>query len=259
MGREGVVALLETRGLTVRFGGVTAVNDVSMSIDEGLLSGIIGPNGAGKTTFIDAVSGLVASVGDVMFAGRSINGWRPHRRTRAGVGRTFQGLELFEEFTIRENLLVPAEAGRRWSVLRDLIWPPPSGKGVRAADEALARVGAAHLRDAHPSELSLGERKIASIARALASGARLVLLDEPAAGLNSEDSLNLGQTLRELVRSGTTIGLVDHDMGLVMGVCDVIHVLEFGHLIASGTADEIRRDERVIKAYLGDNAATALD
>jgi ABC-type branched-subunit amino acid transport system ATPase component len=252
------MTVLETRGLTVRFGGVVAVNDVSLTLDEGQLTGIIGPNGAGKTTFIDAISGLVGSSGEILFEGHPIHGLGAHRRATGGLARTFQGLELFAEFTIRDNLLLPAESRRKWAVTRDLFWPRTYTPAIEAAQTALERVGASHLADAFPSELSYGERKIVSIARGLASGARLLMLDEPAAGLNSEDSLALGQTLRKLVAEGTTIGLVDHDMGLVLSVCDRIHVLVFGQLIASGTTDEIRRDPKVIEAYLGDEGEEIL-
>jgi ABC-type branched-subunit amino acid transport system ATPase component len=246
--------LLATEGLTVRFGGVVAVDDVSLTVEAGRLVGIIGPNGAGKTTFIDAVSGLVGSSGEVRFEGDRISRWSAHRRARAGMGRTFQSLELFDEFTIEENLLVTAEAGRRWSFMADLIRPRADQDAVRTVAAALERVGLSDRAGAYPPELSLGENKLVSIARALAGGARVLLLDEPAAGLNSEDSLALGQTLRELVAGDLTIVLVDHDMGLVLGVCDVIHVLNFGALIASGNPGEIRNNPDVIEAYLGDEA-----
>jgi ABC-type branched-subunit amino acid transport system ATPase component len=249
---DGVV--LATEALTVRFGGVTAVDEVSLTVEGGRLTGIIGPNGAGKTTLIDAVSGLVSSTGEIELRGRSIARWRPYRRALAGIGRTFQGLELFDEFTIEHNLLVTAEASRRWSFMTDLVRPQPHPQSLRAVNEALERVGLTDRAKAHPPELSLGERKLVSIARALAGGADLLLLDEPAAGLSSDDSLPLGRALRELVGAGLAVVLVDHDMGLVLSVCDVIHVLNFGALIASGTPDEIRGNPDVIDAYLGDQA-----
>lgn len=243
--------LLATGGLTVRFGGVTALDGFSMTADRGTLTGIIGPNGAGKTTFIDAVSGLVSSRGTITFDGQEIASLRAHQRAQAGLSRTFQGLELFDEFTIEENLLIPAESGRRWRILGDLVFPRTDRSGRRAVKESLERVGIARLSGAYPSELSLGERKYVSIARALAGGTRLAMLDEPAAGLNSEESLRLGATLRELVGSGLTTVLVDHDMGLVLNVCDVIYVLDFGKQIAFGPPEVIRKDDRVIEAYLG--------
>jgi ABC-type branched-subunit amino acid transport system ATPase component len=171
----------------------------------------------------------------------------------ARLGRTFQGLELFDEFTIEENLLIPAESSRRWQILADMLVPRTDRVGREAVSDALEHVGIAHLASAYPSELSLGERKLVSIAQALSGGARLVMLDEPAAGLNSDESLRLGETLRELVGSHLTVLLVDHDMGLVLSVCDCIHVLDFGKLIATGPPDEIRKDERVIEAYLGEH------
>jgi ABC-type branched-subunit amino acid transport system ATPase component len=279
--RVTAVPVLETRELTVRFGGVTAVDRLSLAIGRGRLTGIIGPNGAGKTTFIDAVTGLVRSTGEIRLDGEPITGgaaktpqatvvsllggpaltqayrrgllqgWPPHKRAKAGIGRTFQGVELFDEFTVEENLLIPAEAPRRWSFARDVIYPRPDAKSARRVAEALDRVGVAHLAQTYPPELSLGERKLITIARALSGGAHLLFLDEPAAGLNSADSLQLGQTLRELARTGLSVVLVDHDMGLVLTVCDDIHVLDFGKLIASGTPEQIRSNETVIDAYLG--------
>jgi ABC-type branched-subunit amino acid transport system ATPase component len=242
---------LATRELTVRFGGVTAVDHLTLTIEPNLLTGIIGPNGAGKTTFIDAISGLVRSTGKIELHGRSIDGARPYKRALRGIGRTFQGIELFDEFTILENLLIPAEAARRWSLVRDLFYPRADRDSLTRATDALERVGLLAKADVKPPELSLGERKLVTIARALAGGGDLIFLDEPAAGLNSEASLELGQSLRELVASGLAVVLIDHDMGLVLNVCDMIHVLDFGKLIASGTPEQIRRDQAVIEAYLG--------
>ena len=246
--------VLQTRDLIVRFGGVTAVDHVSIAIEAGVVTGVIGPNGAGKTTFIDAISGLVRSTGEIEFNGRSIARDRPHKRAQAGIGRTFQGLELFDEFTVLENLLIPAESTRRYSFLRDLVYPKPDAASLSRATEALARLGMEQRASAMPSALSLGERKLVSIARALAGQAKVLLLDEPAAGLNTTESSHLGRMLRDLAARGLTVVLVDHDMGLVLGVCDVINVLVFGELIACGSPAEIRADETVIDAYLGRSA-----
>ncbi len=245
---------LATDDLTVRFGGVTAVDSASLTVRQGELTGIIGPNGAGKTTFIDAVSGLVKSTGEITLSGESITRWAPHKRAQRGIGRTFQSLELFDEFTVQENLLIAAESRRRWSFIRDVFDPRATGQALDAAAAALELVGLTALAGAYPPALSLGDRKLVSIARAIAGGGDLLLLDEPAAGLNSEESLKLGETLRSIVDSGLTVALVDHDMGLVLGVCDTIHVLQFGKVIASGTAEEVRNDPTVIEAYLGDQS-----
>jgi branched-chain amino acid transport system ATP-binding protein len=248
-------ALLEVEGLTVSFGGVAAVDHVSLDVSEGELVALIGPNGAGKTTFIDAVTGFVKARGTVRFAGRSLGGMPPHRRARAGLARTFQSLELFEDLSVVENLLITAEHPRWSSVVRDLVLPRTPAGARHHVDRVLDLLELGHVADSPVTELSLGERKLVTVARALAARPRMVLLDEPAAGLDSHESGVLGARLRRVVRGGTTIVLVDHDMGLVMGVCDLVHVLEFGRLIASGPPRAIQDDPRVIRAYLGEAAA----
>jgi ABC-type branched-subunit amino acid transport system ATPase component len=237
--------------LTVRFGGVTAVDGVSATVEEGQFVGLIGPNGAGKTTFIDAVTGLVGSTGSVQFGGEEIANSPPHKRIRAGLGRTFQSLELFEDLTVRENMLAGAEKSHWYSPVVDLFRPRADARATENVDEALAFVGLEQYAGAFPPDLSLGQRKLVTVARALASRPRMLLLDEPAAGLDSGESQELGRELLRLRDRGITIFLVDHDMDLVLGVCDHIHVLEFGKLIASGPPAEIRADDRVIHAYLG--------
>jgi branched-chain amino acid transport system ATP-binding protein len=245
--------LLQTVDLSVAFGGLRAVSDVSITVEPGTLVGLIGPNGAGKTTFIDAVTGFVPSTGRVLFEGREVNGLEPHRRARAGLVRTWQSLELFDDLDIRENLLVAAERAGWKSLLLDVVRP-----GRRTADDrvhaALDRLGLSELAARYPSEISQGQRKLVGVARALAADPRLVCMDEPAAGLDSDESAELGRHLRELVDEGDTIFLVDHDMGLVLNVCDYLYVIEFGQLIARGTPSEIRADDRVIAAYLGEQA-----
>jgi ABC-type branched-subunit amino acid transport system ATPase component len=246
-----VDALLGVQELTVRFGGVTAVDNVTANVEAGQFVGLIGPNGAGKTTFIDAVTGLVGAGGSVRFAGEELAKEPAFKRIRAGLGRTFQSLELFEDLTVRENLLAAAEPAPWWAPVVDLFRPRADAAASKDVNDALELVGLADFADAYPPDLSLGQRKLVTVARALARQPQMLLLDEPAAGLDSEESQDLGRELKQLQERGITIFLVDHDMDLVLGVCDYIYVLEFGKLIASGTPAEIRTDERVIHAYLG--------
>jgi len=246
----GGPSLLEVQDLNVTFGVVKAVAGVSLEVGAGSLVGLIGPNGAGKTTFIDAVTGFVPSVGQVHLAGQRLDHLAPHRRVAAGLGRTWQSLELFDDLTLRENCLVAAQPTSPASSLLDAVRP-----GRHLDDEkvawALELLGVADVASRLPSELSLGQRKLAGVARALAAGPSLVLMDEPAAGLDTDESGALGERLRQVVAAGTTILLVDHDMGLVLGICDRVVVLDVGSVIADGTPEEIRGDEQVVDAYLG--------
>ena len=244
------MALLQCRGVSVRYGGVAALSATDLDVGAGQLVGLIGPNGAGKTTFIDAVTGFARSSGRVNFSGREINRLRAHARVLAGLGRTFQNLELFEDLTVDENLLVAAERMRRWSPIVDAVWPRRDA-GVASVERALQLVGAEQYRDVHPAELPNGVRKLIAVARALAADPTLLLLDEPASGLDTDESAHLGLQLRSLVDSGLGMLLVDHDMGLVLSVCDYVYVLDFGVVIAQGPPDVVRNDERVIGAYLG--------
>jgi ABC-type branched-subunit amino acid transport system ATPase component len=244
-------ALLEIRDLSVRYGGLKAVDHVSLAVEPGSFVGLIGPNGAGKTTLIDAVCGLTPATGSLLLDGHEIGGLPPHRRARLGVGRTFQSLELFEELSVRENMLVVAERPRWWSVLADLVRVRPQRAAIEAVDWALDLLGLVEMADALPQELSLGQRKLVTVGRALSAKPRLLLLDEPGAGLDTQESEPLRKKLIEVTATGTSILLVDHDMGLVLGACEYINVIEFGRLIAGGTPAEVRTDERVIHAYLG--------
>lgn len=247
------MALLEARGVTVTYGGVRANNAINLDCAEGSLVGLIGPNGAGKTTFIDAITGYTpASEGSVTFDGRDITRASPSTRARAGLTRTFQSLELFEDLTVRNNLLVAAEWPTWHALFVDVV--APRRRAAQAADrvdQILDMMDLAGLADRLPAELSHGRRRLISVARAFAAAPRLVLLDEPAAGLDTDESRALGVLLREVVDDGTALLLVDHDMGLILDVCDHINVIDFGSVIASASPTAIRNDPAVIEAYLG--------
>jgi ABC-type branched-subunit amino acid transport system ATPase component len=247
---EQTRALLAVSQLSVRYGGVSAVADVTVDITAGSFTGLIGPNGAGKTTFIDALSGYARCRGTVVFNGHEIDRLPPHRRQRAGLARTFQSMELFDDLTVRENLQVgesPSLRGVLGEVLRSR--PRPLSEHLQ---ELLEVFELGDVADRLVSELSQGQRKLVTVARAMASKPLMLLLDEPAAGLDSAESLWLGQKLTNVQQSGTTVFLVDHDMALVLNVCEVVHVMNFGTLIASGSPDEIRTNPAVVAAYLGD-------
>jgi branched-chain amino acid transport system ATP-binding protein len=249
------MALLETHGLTVTYGGLNANDDVSIGVEAGQVCGLIGPNGAGKTTFIDAITGFTPpSSGRVVFDGREINSLTPAQRADAGLTRTFQSLELFDDLTVWDNLLVAAERPKWWSFLADLVWPFRRSPAEDQARWSLDVMGLQDMRDKLTTDLSHGQRKLVSVARALASRPKLVLLDEPAAGLDTAESQVLGSHLRDFLERDITVFLIDHDMGLVLNVCDYIYVLDFGRIIAQGTPAEIRSNSAVIAAYLGESA-----
>jgi ABC-type branched-subunit amino acid transport system ATPase component/branched-subunit amino acid ABC-type transport system permease component len=236
-------ALLTVSGLTVRYGGVVAVNDLSFTVLEGSITGLIGPNGAGKTTTMDAICGFADCGGTIELSGRTLHGLVPHRRAALGLGRTFQGTGLYEDLTVEENVVVGQQVAR--------------DRGPGQVTAILSALGVAELGGRRVSELSQGQRQLVAVAKALAGQPRLLLLDEPAAGLDSSESLWLAERLRGVRDTGVTILLIDHDMSLVLGLCDEIHVLDFGALIASGGPDAIRGDQRVAGAYLGATHAKA--
>jgi ABC-type branched-subunit amino acid transport system ATPase component len=231
------VPLLDVLDLTVRYGGVVAVDSVSFSVEEGQIVGLIGPNGAGKTTAIDALCGFHGYEGAVLLAGEDVDGSAPHRRAALGMARTFQLAGVSDDLTVAENVQV----GQHRATARD----------PEALAQIMSELGLLGMRDLLVANLSQGQRQLVSIARALAGEPRLLLLDEPAAGLDSTESLWLADRLRDVRATGVTILLVDHDMSLVLNLCDTIAVLDFGSLIASGPAQDIRTDERVSTAYLG--------
>jgi branched-chain amino acid transport system ATP-binding protein len=244
--------VLETRAVSVSFGGVQALVDVDLRVEPGQLVGLIGPNGAGKTTFIDAVSGFVPYRGEILLDGRDLGGKAAHARARLGLARTWQSVELFDDLSVRENVLVAAERPSAWGALARVVSRPERNEEV---DALLGTFGLDGRSDAEPSEISQGDRKLVGIARALAAEPRLLCLDEPAAGLDSHESEVLGRRLREIVDGGTALLLVDHDMGLVLSISDYVVVLEFGKVIAEGPPDSVRTNQDVVRAYLGSAGA----
>ncbi|MDH3006820.1 branched-chain amino acid ABC transporter permease/ATP-binding protein [Gordonia alkanivorans] len=235
--------ILSSKGIGVRYGGVTAVENVSFDVRDGEIIGLIGPNGAGKTTFIDAISGFADATGSVSLDGDSLDGQRPYQRSRRGLGRTFQGIELYDDLSVRENVAVGATAARHR--------PNTATLGDDDLERLFELLHLTPVVDRQVKELSQGQRQLVSVARALAGRPRVVLLDEPAAGLDSTESVWLGHRLRAIRDAGVTVVMIDHDMELVLAVCDRIVVLDLGKVIAIGTPDEIRTDPAVASAYLG--------
>jgi sulfate-transporting ATPase len=232
------MAELEIDRLTLRFGGLTVLDGVSFALRAGELFALIGPNGAGKTSVIDAITGFAPATGSIRLGGRRIDGIAPHKRVHAGLARTFQSLDLYDDLSVDENVSVAA-----------------LGRHARDRSAAVARaldsLGLSARRDRPAGELSQGERQLVSIARAGVADPGVLLLDEPAAGLDTSESAWLGDRIRDIRASGTAVLLVDHDVALVLNTCDHVYVLDFGTVIAEGPPDAIRADRAVADAYLG--------
>jgi branched-chain amino acid transport system ATP-binding protein len=239
------MALLEVRGANVRFGGHAAVRDVDLDVEAGEITGLIGPNGAGKTTLFNVITGLQEVVsGRVVLEGTDLTGAKAHMRARAGIARTFQRLEVFGSLTARENILTAAEIRRAWA--RDRHGDPAAD-----TEALLERVGISAVADERVDAMPTGLARLVELARALATRPKVLLLDEPASGLDESESESFADLLLELAGEGMAILLVEHDVQLVMQVCTRIHVLDFGAILAVGTPAEIQKDQAVLDAYLG--------
>lgn len=237
------MSLLSVRDVTVRFGGHTALDGVSIDAAPGCVTGLIGPNGAGKTTLFNVITGLQATQrGEVLIEGRPLNGLAPHRRARLGLARTFQRLELFGLLSVRENVELAAAV-----------------KGVRSpgarADELLEQVGLSDVAAVRSDELPTGRARLVELARALATEPRVLLLDEPASGQDEQETEAFGELLGRIAGSGIAVVLVEHDVPLVMRACHTVYVMDFGSILAVGAPDEIQRNEAVLAAYLGSSTS----
>ncbi|HEY6495711.1 MAG TPA: ABC transporter ATP-binding protein [Trebonia sp.] len=251
------VPLLSVAALTVRYGGVVALDSVSLSVPAAGFVGLIGPNGAGKTTFVDALTGFTRYSGEVRFAGARLDREPAHVRARHGLARTFQSGGVFDDLTVEENILVGERRGSGWL---SAFWSVLSGRSApasRATRDIVGSLGLTEFLGARAEELSEGQRKLVAVAQALASRPKLLLLDEPAAGLDSAESAWLGRRLLAVRDSGVAILLVDHDMDLVVSVCDELVVLDFGKVIAVGPPREVMANPLVVSAYLGSVVPTA--
>jgi len=250
-------APLDIESVTVRFGGLHALADVTLRVPDGGIIGLIGPNGAGKTTLFNAATGLVTpSRGRVRMFGRDVTSWPPHQRARLGVARTFQKIELFGSLSVRENCVVAAESRfGRGGTMSDLLALPASietrESAVARADEVLAQLGIESFADTRAGEVPAGIARLVELARALCTSPRLLLLDEPSSGLRAAETRHLASFLKELSGQGVSLLVVEHDMKFVLGLCEDVYVLEFGQLLAHGSPSEIRSNPAVQAAYLG--------
>jgi branched-chain amino acid transport system ATP-binding protein len=250
--------LLEIQHLNRRFGGLHAVNDVSFCVEAGTIKGLIGPNGAGKTTLFNLISGAnKPDSGTVLFDSSPIHELSPHAIAQRGILRTFQNIKLFAKMTVLENVMVGRHVRSRSTMAHGMFRLPSAAredKKIRDHSyEMLDMLGIRRLADADAGSLAFGQQRHVELARALAGEPRLLLLDEPAAGLNIQETARLGETIRSIRGLGVTILLVEHDMSLVMTVSDEINVLSFGKMIAEGKPSEIQKDPEVVRVYLGDD------
>ncbi|HEY7439146.1 MAG TPA: ABC transporter ATP-binding protein [Acidimicrobiia bacterium] len=243
------MALLDVHGATVRFGGNLALNDVGLRAEAGAITGLIGPNGAGKTTLFNVITGLLPpQAGKVLLDGQDLSRRNPTKRARLGLARTFQRLELFTLLSVRENIRVAADIRAGYS--RDKDNP------AQVTEQVIDRIGLRPVADERVDALSTGVCRLVELGRALATKPRVLLLDEPASGQDESETLRFAELLRELATEQIAVVLVEHDVQLVMSICDVVHVLDFGEIIATGTPHEIQHNEAVLAAYLGSGSVS---
>lgn len=245
---------LELQGVRLAYGGLVALSGVDMSVRSGCVTGLIGPNGAGKTSLFDVVTGLSRpSAGRVVLQGHDVTRWRPARRAGIGLARTFQRIELFSSLSVADNVAVAAEAARR-ARLSPRRWHLFESSATAAVDEQLARVGLSELAAARVDTLPTGTARMVEVARALAGDPSVLLLDEPASGLNQIETNRLADLMTALAEAGLAVLLVEHDVELVMRVCSEVFVLDRGAVLAHGTPAEVRQNAAVREAYLGQMA-----
>jgi ABC-type branched-subunit amino acid transport system ATPase component len=249
------VSALEVGGLTVVYGGVRAVDNVSFCVEGGAVTALIGPNGAGKTSAIDGITGFAASTGSIRVRGDEVSHLPPHRRAAKGMARTWQNSSLFSELNVTENVRLATDRATMRSMFGSLF--RQSSEVPAEVKDALAMLRLESIGNCRPSELSHGMQKLVGVARALASGAGLLLLDEPAAGLDDNETDVLRDQLRLIADRGRAVLLVEHDMRLVFSICDYMVVMDQGRVIATGEPDSVRHDPQVLAAYLGTPMAVA--
>lgn len=248
--------MLEVKGVTIQFGGLTAVDHVDMVVRDHKITGLIGPNGAGKTTFFNCISGVYTpNEGTIIFDGKHMEGKRPYQICRAGISRTYQVINLFWKMTALENVMVGMHSRLKSSYFKDLFRTSATRREEKEAREMayewLKFVGLENYANEQAGALSYGGQRLLEIVRALASDAKLLLLDEPVAGMNTKEKAEFDELLKRILDRGVTILMIEHDMELVMDICDYLYVLEYGKLLAEGTSEEIQSHPEVIRAYLG--------
>jgi ABC-type branched-chain amino acid transport systems, ATPase component len=249
--------MLQVKNLTMQFGGLIANNDVTLTAEAGKITGLIGPNGAGKTTFFNSISGVYAPTkGKVVFNGVEIQGKRPYKINELGMSRTYQVINLFKKMTVVENVVVGMHSTLKTGFIKSLLKTKSEREEEKAsferAIELLEFVGLKEFAFEEAGSLSYGKQRLLEICRGLASNPRIILLDEPAAGMNSTEKLELDDLLQKILATGVGILIIEHDMKLIMNVADYLYVLNYGKLLAEGTPTEIQNNADVIAAYLGE-------